>query len=60
MALDPSGTPTNDDPGEAFEDGVLVFASGTATIKPFGHLGHQTPGFRMEQQSAAVAHSRSG
>ena len=45
MALDPSGTPTNNDIGEAFEDGVLVFANATATIKPFGLFGHQTLGF---------------
>src|SRR5690242_9969506 len=44
MAMDPSGTPTNNDLGEAFKDGVLVFASGTATIKPFGLFGHQILG----------------
>lgn len=45
LALDPSGTPTNNDIGAAFEDGVLVFANATATIKPFRLFGHQTVGF---------------
>jgi porin len=41
MALDPSGTPTNNDISEAFDDGVTVVASGKVTIKPFGLVGHQ-------------------
>jgi porin len=44
MVLDPSGTPTNNDISEAFDDGVAVVASGQATIKPFGLVGHQTVG----------------
>jgi porin len=44
MALDPSGTPTNNDISEAFDDGVAIVASGQATIKPFGLVGHQTVG----------------
>jgi porin len=44
MVLDPSGTPINNDISEAFDDGVAVIASGQATIKPFGLVGHQTVG----------------
>jgi porin len=41
MALDPSGTPTNNDLSDAFEDGVMVLVSGKVTIKPLGLVGHQ-------------------
>jgi porin len=44
MAIDPSGTPTNNDVSEAFADGAMVLASGRFTIKPFGLVGHQTVG----------------
>jgi porin len=44
LALDPSGTPTNNDVSEAFEDGVTVLASAKVTIKPFGLVGHQSVG----------------
>lgn len=44
-AIDPSGTPTNNDISEAFDDGVLVAAQGRVTIKPFGLVGHQLLGF---------------
>ncbi len=43
--VDPSGTPTNNDISEAFQDGVLVNAEGQVTIKPFGLVGHQLVGF---------------
>ena len=43
-ALDPSGTATNNDIGDAFSDGVLVAAEGRITIKPFGLVGHQLLG----------------
>jgi porin len=43
-ALDPSGTATDNDIGDAFQDGVLVFAEGRITIKPFGLVGHQLLG----------------
>ena len=43
-ALDPSGTATNNDIGDAFQDGVLVSAEGQVTIKPFGLVGHQLLG----------------
>ena len=44
MALDPSGTPSSDDLGDAFEGGATVVASGKATIEPFGLVGHQSVG----------------
>jgi porin len=43
-ALDPSGTATNNDVGDAFQDGVLVTAEGRITLKPFGLVGHQLLG----------------
>jgi porin len=42
--LDPSGSPTDNDLGDAFDDGVMVLASGKVTIKPFGLVGHQSLG----------------
>jgi porin len=44
LALDASGTPTSNDLGHAFSDGVEVLASGKLTIKPFGLVGHQSLG----------------
>ena len=44
MALDASGTPTNNDISEAFDDGAMVIASGQVAIKPFGLVGHQNVG----------------
>jgi porin len=44
LALDPDGTPTSNDLGHAFSDGVEVLASGKLTIKPFGLVGHQSLG----------------
>jgi len=44
MLLDPSGTPTNNDISEAFQDGFTVVAGGKVTIKPFGLVGHQQVG----------------
>lgn len=41
MAIDPNGTPANNDISEAFDDGVSLLAAGKVTIKPFGLLGHQ-------------------
>jgi hypothetical protein len=42
MALDPSGTVTNNDVSEAFSDGVLVLAGAKVEIKPFGLVGYQS------------------
>jgi porin len=44
LLLDPSGTPTNNDLSEAFQDGFEVVAGGKVTIKPFGLVGHQQAG----------------
>jgi porin len=44
MAVDASGTTTNNDISEAFDDGALVTAAAKVTIKPFGLVGHQTVG----------------
>ena len=44
LAVDPDGTPTSNDLGKAFSDGVEVLASGKLTIKPFGLVGHQSLG----------------
>lgn len=41
LALDPSGTPTNNDVTEAFRDGVMVLGSARVAIKPFDLIGHQ-------------------
>ena len=41
LALDPSGTPTNNDVSEAFRDGAMVLASAQVAVKPFGLVGHQ-------------------
>jgi porin len=42
--IDPSGTATNNDISDAFNDGVLVNAEGRVTLKPFGLVGHQLLG----------------
>ncbi len=44
MVLDPSGTPTSNDLGDAFQ-GVIVTGSGQLTIRPRDLLGHQDVGF---------------
>ena len=44
-AIDPSGSPTSNDLGDAFADGVLVSGEGRVAIKPFGLVGHQLLGF---------------
>jgi porin len=50
MALDPSGTPTSDNLGKAFSDGVMVVGSGQLTVKPFGLVGHQSLGFTWNDE----------
>jgi hypothetical protein len=45
LALDPSGTPKNNDVTEAFDDGVMVLATGRVAITPFGLRGTQKAGF---------------
>ncbi|MCZ6780031.1 MAG: carbohydrate porin, partial [Nitrospirae bacterium] len=41
MVIDPSGTATDNDVGNAFSDGILALAAGSLTIKPFGLVGRQ-------------------
>ena len=45
LVLDPSGTPESNDVSDAFDDGVMVLASGQVAVKPFGLRGHQKAGF---------------
>ncbi len=51
LAVDPSGTPTNNDITEAFDDGAMVIVNGKVTIKPFGLLGHQMVGGMWSNKS---------
>jgi porin len=53
LALDPDGTPTSNDLGKAFNDGVEVLASGKLTIEPFGLVGHQSLGLSWNTSSAS-------
>jgi len=41
MVLDPDGTITNDDLGDAFRHGVMLLGSADLKVKPLGLLGHQ-------------------
>ena len=50
MALDTNGTPTSNDLGKAFSDGVMLVSSAQLTIKPFGLVGHQSLGFKWSDQ----------
>jgi porin len=45
LVLDPSGTVENNDVTEAFDDGVMVMATGQVAVKPFGLSGTQRAGF---------------
>lgn len=45
LVLDPSGTPSNNDVTDAFDDGVMVLAGGQVAITPFGLRGHQRAAF---------------
>jgi len=62
LALGPSGTPTSNDVGQAF-DGVLMVGSGKLTVKPFGLVGHQSLGltwnnkerFSLDQDPSNIA-----
>jgi porin len=51
MALDASGTTTNNDISEAFHDGAMVIGEAKVTIKPFGLVGHQTAGFTWSDKT---------
>jgi porin len=50
LALDPSGTPKNNDITDAFDDGVMVLATGQVAVKPFGLKGTQKVGFVWSDQ----------
>jgi porin len=41
IVMDPSGTPTDNNLGNAFSDGVMGLAAGALTISPFGLVGQQ-------------------
>jgi porin len=41
LVLDPDGSPTDNDVGNVFSDGVTGLAAGNLTIKPFGLVGQQ-------------------
>jgi porin len=45
LVLDPSGTVENNDVTEAFDDGVMVLATGQVAVNPFGLRGTQKAGF---------------
>ena len=45
LVLDPGGTALNNDITEAFDDGVMVVATGQVAVKPFGRKGTQKLGF---------------
>jgi porin len=51
LVLDPSGTAENNDITEAFDDGVMVLATGSVEVKPFGRLGHQKAGFMWSDKT---------
>jgi len=61
--LDPSGSATNNDISEAFEDGVLLATETRIEVSPFGKTGHQLVGFAwsnkervsLEQDPANIA-----
>jgi porin len=42
LAIDASGKPTNNDIGDAFDDGVTLISAANIKIKPFGLVGHQS------------------
>jgi porin len=44
-AIDPDGTPTDNDIGAAFRNGVMVLGGALLTIDPFGLVGHQSLNF---------------
>jgi porin len=50
LVLDPNGSPTSDNLGKAFSDGVMVVGSGQLTVKPFGLVGHQNLGFTWNDE----------
>lgn len=51
LALDPSGTVSDNDVTEAFSDGAMVLASGQVAITPFGLRGTQKAGVMWSDKS---------
>jgi porin len=45
MVLDPDGTIENNDPGNAFRNGVMALVSADMKVRPFGLPGHQNLSF---------------
>jgi porin len=45
LVLDPNGTPTSDDPGKTFNNGVMLTGGAQVAIRPFGLVGHQNLAF---------------
>ncbi|MDP3330726.1 MAG: carbohydrate porin [Methylococcaceae bacterium] len=42
LALDASGTPSENDVSKAFDDGATVLSAAKINVKPFGLVGHQS------------------
>jgi porin len=63
LALGPNGSPTSNNVAQAFH-GVLILSSAKLTVKPFGLIGHQSLGFRwnnedrfsLDQDPSNIAH----
>ena len=51
LVLDPSGTPTSNDISRAFDDGVMVVATGQVAVAPFGLKGAQKVGFAWSDKT---------
>jgi porin len=51
LVLDPEGSPTSDNLGKAFSDGVMVVGGGQLTVRPFGLVGHQSLGFMWNDEN---------
>jgi porin len=51
LVLDPSGTVENNDVTEAFDDGVMVLATGQVAVNPFGLRGAQKAGFMWSDKT---------
>jgi porin len=50
LVLDPEGSPTSDNLGKAFSDGVMVVGGGQLTVRPFGLVDHQNLGFMWNDE----------
>jgi len=50
LVLDPNGSPTSNNLGDAFSEGVMLVGSGKLTVTPFGLVGHQNVGFSWSNE----------